>query len=335
MAIDDAGDRHEARPQAMDMAGLGPLTLLVIGLFSLMFSGPNYAYAVGHIGGRLISAFILALPVYVIYRYATKAGRSMAIKRLVNIFCLLVAAIWVLLAALSAAMPGMMESLTRKQSAAELGYSAAQSQPERRNSDGAKPGMFDDLIPAHGQASGDHAAPSGPGAKTDWSQFTPTAPSTAKPGYDTRTVSAPAQASTVARKEDDRTRLTPPKQNESARLDQEPTILDAVLAKRSLEQAEIDLAAPRKTSKRRTDGPNDAGASSEATQAESMRRLALMHPDWQDVDNDPAFAAFNVAQGSEYMKRLMKASLAYDYRAIGEAISRFKASRRSVAASAP
>lgn len=186
MAIDDADDRHEARPQAMDMAGLGPLTLLVIGLFSLMFSGPNYAYAIGHIGGRLISAIILALPVYVIYRYATKAGRSMAIKRLVNIFCLIVAAIWVLLAALSAAMPGMMESLTRKQSAAELGYSAAPSQPERRNSDGAKPGLFDDLNPAHGQASGDDVAPLRPEAKTtDWSQFTPIAPSAAKPGYDT------------------------------------------------------------------------------------------------------------------------------------------------------
>ena len=320
----------------MDMAGLGPLTLLVIGLFSLMFSGPNYAYAIGHIGGRLISAIILALPVYVIYRYATKAGRSMAIKRLVNIFCLLVAAIWVLLAALSAAMPGMMESLNHKQSAVELSYFAAQSQPaERRNSDGAKPGMFDDLIPARGQASDDHAAPSGPEAKTDWSQFTPTAPSTAKPGYDTRTASAPAQASTVARKEDDHTRLTPPKQNESARLDQEPTILDAVLVKRSLEQAEIDLAVPRKASERRTDGPNDAGASSEAMQAESMWRLAVMHPDWKAVDNDPAFAAFNMAQGPEYMQRLAKASMAYDYWTVGDAISRFKVSRRALPASAP
>lgn len=312
MQSEEVGSQGKGAPRAMDMAGLGPLTLVVVGLFSLMFSGPNYAYALGQIGGRVLSAAVLALPLYMAFRYGTKTGRSMVAIRLMNIFCLLVTTIWGFLAFGSAAIPSLLEGLSERQHAKPVAGKSAEN-------------VFD-------------------------------------------------QYDTVATKPDLTPEVNPASEAVPARLNQEPTAFEAAVLKRSLEQAEIDFAVPQMAgdagangarplpkpnrrsderdggaaplkqdwgqqtppqSSRRTDAPNAAGASSEAMQAESFRRLALMHPDWKAVDNDPAFAAFNVAQGPEYMQRLMKASSDYDYIFVGAAISRFKASRRSAIASTP
>ena len=62
-----------------------------------------------------------------------------------------------------------------------------------------------------------------------------------------------------------------------------------------------------------------------------IRLLSREHPDWKQVDADPAFAAFNQSQGAEYLQRLAAASRDYDSEVVSEAIAKFKAHSKALA----
>lgn len=65
-----------------------------------------------------------------------------------------------------------------------------------------------------------------------------------------------------------------------------------------------------------------------------LRLLAKDHPDWQQVDKDPAFAQWVSAQPDDFKQNLAQASQAYDSSVVSDAMTKFKQSRRNAAPSA-
>jgi hypothetical protein len=63
-----------------------------------------------------------------------------------------------------------------------------------------------------------------------------------------------------------------------------------------------------------------------------LRLLAKDHPDWKQIDADPAFAQWVAAQPDEFKQELTKASLAYDSSAISDVMSKFKQARKAAPA---
>lgn len=69
-----------------------------------------------------------------------------------------------------------------------------------------------------------------------------------------------------------------------------------------------------------------------ALQRMELRLLASQHPDWKQIDADPAFPAWVKSKGDEFAQKLATASNAYDSEAIGQAMTEFKAHRAAQAA---
>ena len=63
-----------------------------------------------------------------------------------------------------------------------------------------------------------------------------------------------------------------------------------------------------------------------------LRLLAKDHPDWKQIDADPAFAAWVASQPDEFKQGLAQASQAYDSAVVSEAMTKFKQSRRTAPA---
>ena len=63
-----------------------------------------------------------------------------------------------------------------------------------------------------------------------------------------------------------------------------------------------------------------------------LRLLAKDHPDWKQVDADPAFAAWVTAQSDEFKQTLAQASQSYDSSVVSDAMSKFKQSRKAAPA---
>lgn len=63
-----------------------------------------------------------------------------------------------------------------------------------------------------------------------------------------------------------------------------------------------------------------------------LRLLAKDHPDWKQVDADPAFAQWVAAQPDEFKQTLAQASQAYDSSVVSDAMSKFKQSRKAAPA---
>lgn len=59
-----------------------------------------------------------------------------------------------------------------------------------------------------------------------------------------------------------------------------------------------------------------------------LRLLAQAHPDWKQIDADPAFAAWVAAQPDDFKQGLAKASAEFDSAVVGDVMSKFKQSRR-------
>ena len=68
---------------------------------------------------------------------------------------------------------------------------------------------------------------------------------------------------------------------------------------------------------------------SKVEQKFELRLLAQAHPDWQQVDADPAFGAWVAAQPDEFKQRLAQASQNYDSSVVSDAMTRFKQSRKA------
>jgi len=71
---------------------------------------------------------------------------------------------------------------------------------------------------------------------------------------------------------------------------------------------------------------------SKVEQKFELRLLAKDHPDWKQIDADPAFAAWVASQPDEFKQGLAQASQAYDSAVVSEAMTKFKQSRRTAPA---
>lgn len=63
-----------------------------------------------------------------------------------------------------------------------------------------------------------------------------------------------------------------------------------------------------------------------------IRLLSQAHPDWKQIDADPAFAAWVAGQPEEFKQGLVKASAEFDSAVVGAAMTQFKQSRSKPAA---
>ena len=66
-----------------------------------------------------------------------------------------------------------------------------------------------------------------------------------------------------------------------------------------------------------------------------LRLLAKDHPDWKQIDADPAFAQWVAAQPDEFKQTLAQASQSYDSEVVSDAMTKFKQSRKAAPAPAP
>lgn len=71
-----------------------------------------------------------------------------------------------------------------------------------------------------------------------------------------------------------------------------------------------------------------------ALQRMELRLLAKDHPDWQQIDKDPAFGQWVTSQGAEFAQSLAKASSEYDGQTVSDAMTKFKAHRQAQEAAA-
>jgi hypothetical protein len=91
----------------------GPLLLGSIGLLTVaLLAGSSFEYAVGYAGGKLFVSLALALPIFILLRYATRYGRRLRLIEQVNLFCILIAVVWLLQLILVAALPGYIASMS-------------------------------------------------------------------------------------------------------------------------------------------------------------------------------------------------------------------------------
>ena len=265
MQSEEVGSQGNGALRAMDMAGLGPLTLVVVGLFSLMFSGPNYAYAFGQIGGRVLSAAVLALPLYMAFRYGTKTGRSMLAIRLMNIFCLLVATMWGLLALGSATMPSLLEDLSERRHPKRIADMSAENPFDKFDPVATKPNLAPEFNPASesvpARLNQEPTAFEAALAKRSLEQAEIEFAAPRKSGDAGAKSARPLPKPN--RRSDERDGGAAPRERDWG------------------QQTPTQQTPPQKQNSPRTDVRTDAGASSEAMQAESFRRLALLHPDWK------------------------------------------------------
>jgi hypothetical protein len=65
-----------------------------------------------------------------------------------------------------------------------------------------------------------------------------------------------------------------------------------------------------------------------------LRLLAKDHPDWKQIDADPAFAQWVAAQPDEFKQTLAQASQGYDSSVVSDAMTKFKQSRKAAPAPA-
>lgn len=65
-----------------------------------------------------------------------------------------------------------------------------------------------------------------------------------------------------------------------------------------------------------------------------LRLLSKDHPDWKQIDADPAFAQWVAAQPDEFKQTLAHASQSYDSAVVSNAMTMFKQSRRTAPAPA-
>lgn len=76
-----------------------------------------------------------------------------------------------------------------------------------------------------------------------------------------------------------------------------------------------------------------APAVQEAERRMELRMLAREHPDYATVDQDPRFKAWIGAQPADFQQGLAQASASYDSVAVGQALTKFKASLKAPAPS--
>lgn len=66
-----------------------------------------------------------------------------------------------------------------------------------------------------------------------------------------------------------------------------------------------------------------------------MRMLAREHPDYAQIDSDPAFAAWIATQPDEFKQALATASAEYDSATVSDAMTKFKAHRKALQEAKP
>jgi hypothetical protein len=89
-----------------------------------------------------------------------------------------------------------------------------------------------------------------------------------------------------------------------------------------LDQDELDELLGQRLSQREEERQ-------EREQRRELRRLRRAHPDWKQIDADPAFAEWVKAQSDEFKEDLADASATYDASMVSEAMTLFKQSRKA------
>lgn len=173
--------------------GFGPLLIASVGLLTIVLAGSaSPQFGVGYAAGKLVTSLAFGLPVFLLLKYATRAGRRLAGVESLNLVCLVVAAVWVLQLALPLVLPGAKPD---KIAAEESPYAkfvqrpAAQSkcepwEREWKNWKAAEPPDDGDLPPCKSTAAGAEAATDtaryrNPDGSTKWELFTPMDPASA------------------------------------------------------------------------------------------------------------------------------------------------------------
>jgi len=95
---------------------LGISILISLTMLSIIFTGTNsFNYGVGLTLGRLFTSFGLALPIFILAKYATRYGRRLSAIASSNLLCMLIAAVWVIQVILIFILPGIIDQITRKE----------------------------------------------------------------------------------------------------------------------------------------------------------------------------------------------------------------------------
>ena len=98
------GSQEHPLPQNSAAASSAASAYLGLGVlvsafgFALLFTdNPSFEYKVGTAFGQLFVTSIFTLPLFLIWRFATKPGRVARLARAFNVFCLLLVLLWFML----------------------------------------------------------------------------------------------------------------------------------------------------------------------------------------------------------------------------------------------
>ena len=100
----------DSRPLASKV--FGPLILLAVALLTFtLLAGDSPSGALGYTAGKLVISAALALPLFLLFRYATRRGRLLGTVESWNLLCIAIGVIWIVQAALLALMPTLISSI--------------------------------------------------------------------------------------------------------------------------------------------------------------------------------------------------------------------------------
>jgi hypothetical protein len=136
-------------------AWLGALAVLSAALLVMVFAGiDSLQFRLGYVFGKLLVSIALALPVFVVVRFATQRGRRMKAAQVTNLLCFLMAGFLVVQLMLVATVPALIQRLGLTSDTAP-GVRAESSAGDGKSATSAT-GMFDDLMPypPHGDVEG-------------------------------------------------------------------------------------------------------------------------------------------------------------------------------------
>lgn len=94
--VDDGRTSTTQPSGASAYLGLG-VVASALGFAFLFTDDPSFGFKVGSSLGQVLGPSILALPLFLIWRFATKHGRIARLAKAFNVFCFVLVAVWFLL----------------------------------------------------------------------------------------------------------------------------------------------------------------------------------------------------------------------------------------------
>ena len=113
-------------------------------LTALLEGGGSFGFGIGMAAGRFFASVAIALPIFIVLRYATTTGRTWAARAALGMACLVTATIVVLLALLSAFVPNAISQL-RRETTSNHQAPASTTQPSPKDTGQASKAVGADL----------------------------------------------------------------------------------------------------------------------------------------------------------------------------------------------